>query len=125
MPDYIAIRERVAASIRRAGQAGVLRRPGVPGGDEWDQTPDTPAVPTNFQVLIAPFAAEMVAWLGAQIEGSKDSVLMAALAQDGSVAEAPRLSDQIVYRDGAHEVTNVQTIDPGGIAVLYIVDVTR
>ena len=116
--DYASVRALADELIEEFGQAATLTRPTDGGGDPWNPTLGATG---TYEVSIVPLDASFFDRPGSLIEAGRDTVLVSA----EGLAVVPSRSDRLTYRGGSHEITDVRPLDPGGVAVLFELDVVR
>jgi hypothetical protein len=119
--DYARLRTQARQIIERYGAPAVLRKPGTPTGPAYDPTP---GAPTDYplSVVIAKFSTYEIANSQGRIQANDEQILM---APENPLA-VPTPGDKLLIGAstytliGPDEGKGIETIAPGGTAVLFL-----
>lgn len=108
--DYAALRTKVDAVVEKFGQAAVIRRT-TSSGDAWAPTQST--ADTSCTALVAEYKIRDRD--GSRIQATDRRVLVKA----GGLAVVPTSGDKFVLDSTAYDIVAVAPVAPGGVAVVY------
>ena len=111
--DYGRPRAAADRLLKRYGQAAILLKPSTASGDAWNDTPGTPA---DYPVTVAVFAYTAQDRIGTGIQERDKRVLMST---EGLTVEPEDGSDTILIGGVSHSIVSVNQVAPGGVAVVY------
>ena len=120
--DYARPRATATRLIKRFGYTATLERPGAPTGPDWNQTPGTPA---RHPITVVENTHRVRDQSGTLIG---QTLVTLTISTEGGIV--PAKGDRVALVAPAdvtsgtawHEVGEPRRVAPGGVAVMYEVD---
>ncbi len=113
--DYGRIRAVATRQIRDKGFPATIEKPGKPSGDPWNPTP---GVSTRHPIHVVQEFHRFRDAEGALIGQTVHTLLVAAEGTTPEKADKVALGGETRW----HEVAEVRPVAPGGVAVMYELD---
>lgn len=112
--NYAEALQDATAVIAEAGQLALLRRSAASSYDPAAGTSDVAYLDLDVKVVVTNFRSAEID--GEKVRRGDKRVLM---------VEQPQVDDLVVIGSEAHKVLGVETVAPGGLAVLYKAQVRK
>jgi hypothetical protein len=113
--DWSAVAAEVAAAIGEVGFAATLIKPGVYTGPDYDPTP---SAPVEYLVTVIDDAIRVRDQSGAL---TRETVRVLTIGATGVV---PAKADRVRVRGLEHEIMAVMPLAPGGVDLLYELEIS-